>query len=446
MTTRQDLIREVEGGFQVMSEAGKPLGEPYATEEEARERLRQIEAAKAARGDSEGATVRRVDFLGEIHFDPERKDGVLAHVDASTGFLRADARLTRVGVFTYGDAEGNTWGELRTEDEVFNEDALRSFELSVLTDDHPQEFVSAANVKDVAIGTVGTDVRRDGDYMVASILVTDPLAIAKIRDGKVELSCGYTATVVQDSGVAGDGTPFAGRQTNIRGNHVALVDRGRAGPKCRLLVDAGDAYSIQPQPQEVPMTKKSKEDKGVAITVDGEEITVDAKVAARLKALEDAANKPAPETTPTPTTDDAEALRARVDFLETQAKADKASEAERIDARVSLVTTAKGILGAETSTRGVSDAALMRAVVLKVNPALEGRLDANKSSAGYLRAAYDAAVDRHAEGERAVADTNAALFNTITTGREDEDEDLDKIRDNYLANRKNIRLVAGGKE
>jgi hypothetical protein len=45
-----------------------------------------------------------------------------------------------------------------------------------------------------------------------------------------------------------------------------------------------------------------------------------------------------------------------------------------------------------------------------------------------------------------VADTNAALFNTITTGREDEDEDLDKIRDNYLANRKNIRLVAGGKE
>ena len=55
---------------------------------------------------TDAPTVRRVDYLGEVHFDPERKDGALAQFTAE-GFLRVDARLTRTGVFTYGDADGN---------------------------------------------------------------------------------------------------------------------------------------------------------------------------------------------------------------------------------------------------------------------------------------------------------------------------------------------------
>jgi len=138
-----------------------------------------------------------VDYLGEVHFDPERTDGALAQFTAE-GFLRVDARLTRTGVFTYGDAEGNTWGELRSPEEVFDGDSLRSFEMVVLTDDHPQDFVDASNVKEVQVGHVGTDVRKDGDYVIASIVITDPQVIRSIADGKVELSCGYTAQVIKE--------------------------------------------------------------------------------------------------------------------------------------------------------------------------------------------------------------------------------------------------------
>ena len=390
-------------------------------------------------------TVRRIDYLGEIHFDPERSDGALATVDPDTGFLRVDARLTKIGVFEYGDREGNKWGELRSEGEVFSEDALRSFELSVLTDDHPDEFVTAANVRDVAVGTVGTDVRRDGDHVVASVLVTDPHTIAKIRDGKTELSCGYTATVIQDSGVADDGTPFAGRQTQIRGNHVAVVDQGRAGPSCRLLVDSGDAFAIHHTPK-VPMSKD--ETKDVKLTIDGAEIAVDPRVAEHVRKLNKDAEKatPDPMITDTKTTDENTALRARVDVLEADASARDASESARIDARVSLVTAARSVLGSETPTAGVKDSALMRAVVLTVNPSLEGRLDANKSAPGYLRAAFDAAVDLHSEREKNTTDTETAIFDALTgtvkTG--EEKIDLDQEYADYINQRTNVRLVAGG--
>ena len=443
--SHEDKIVKGPKGFQVMSKTGKPLGKPFATREEAAERLRQIEAAVEAKGDN-AIAVRRIDYLGEIHFDPKRQDGAVATVDPDTGFLRVDARLTRVGVFTYGDREGNTWGELRTEDEVFNEDALRSFELAVLTDDHPAEFVTAANVKDVQVGNTGTDVRRDGDFMVASILVTDPHTIAKIRDGKTELSCGYTATVIQDTGVADDGTPFAGRQTQIRGNHVAVVDKGRAGPECRLLIDSGDAYSLQPN-NEVPM-KTDKTPDVATIIIDGEEIAVDPKVAAHVHKLNEDANASHEnkDTMPTNTNEDATALRARVDVLEADAKARIDSEADRIDARVNLVTAARNVLGPDTATRGVSDAALMRAVVLNVNPALEGRLDANKDSAGYLVAAFDAAVDLHRERTAATDEANTAIFDALNggpTGSEDK-VDLDAEYQEFLNKRTNVRLVAGG--
>jgi hypothetical protein len=447
MSEKTDRIVKTKAGkFQVMSKAGKPLGDPYDSEEEASERLRQIEAAVAAKGDS-GAPPkksRRIDYLGEIHFDPERTDGVIATVDDATGFLRLDARLTRTGVFQYGDRDGNTWGELRTEDEVFDEAALRSFEMVVLTDDHPAEFVTAANVRDVQVGHVGSDVRRDGDFVIASIVVTDAKAIAAIRDGKRELSCGYTATVLQDSGVADDGTPFKGRQTQIRGNHVAIVDRGRAGPECRLLTDAEDAFTIH-HPQEVNMAKEKTEDVAT-ITIDGETIPVDPRVAAAFtKLTADSETEPAkdqPMNHQDKKPEDATALRARVDVLEAEAAARAASESARIDARVSLVTTARDVLGADTTTTGVTDAALMRAVVLKVNPALEGRLDANKDAPGYLRAAFDAAVDLHREREAHTDEAPAAIFEAIKGGKTDAD-DLDALHAAYIKDRNTIRLTAG---
>jgi hypothetical protein len=372
---------------------------------------------------SDHPTVRRVDYLGEVHFDPERTDGALAQFTAE-GFLRVDARLTRVGVFTYGDAAGNTWGELRTPEEVFDEDSLRSFEMVVLTDDHPQDFVDASNVKEVQVGHVGTNVRKDGDFVSASIVVTDPQVIRSIADGKVELSCGYSAQVIKEDGVSPSGTPFQARQTNIRGNHVALVTKGRAGPNCRLLTDSGDALTIMESPMEKQEIKNPAAD-----TTEVEETLPPKKVDEALTP-EVEKSTPVKEIKMEQNKDEATALRARVDALEAELAQGKERETARIDARVNLVTTARGILGTDHKTDGVDDATLMREVVLHVNPKLKDRLDANADAPGYLRASYEAAVDLHQDRATVADEISTTLFEAIKT---DGAGDLDAEHRAYVA-------------
>lgn len=382
--------------------------------------------------DTNARVVNRVDRLGVIHTDPKRTDGVLAK-RTPEGFLRVDARLTRVGVFRYADHSGQEWGELRTEEEVFNADALRSFEMVVLTNDHPDEFVTEANVRDVQIGHVGSDVRRDGDFVAASILVTDAEAIREIEAGKVELSCGYTARVVQDSGVSADGTPFHARQTQIRGNHVALVSQGRAGPACALKVDGG-AIQLEPQGKNT-MTKEALDT--VKVLLDGKDYAIHPDVAAHIDNLTSTVDalrgdlKAAEELAVETKTDAAPdaALLARVDALESELRRTRAEASERVDARVNLITKAREVLGGEFKTDGVADADIMRAVVLHVAPDLKDRLDANKDSAGYLRASFDAACESHARGAESVTTLTTAAFNAI----HGDDLDVDKLRADYLA-------------
>ena len=351
--------------------------------------------------------VRRVDYLGEIHLDGDREDGVLAE-KTPEGFLRVDARLTRTGVFEYSDGD-RSWGELRTEEEVFSEDSIRSFDLAVVTDDHPEAFVSAETVRDVQVGHVGTDVRRDGDHLVASLVITDSETIRAIEGGKRELSCGYTARVIQDSGVTDDGTSFHARQTTIRGNHVAIVDRGRAGPSCRIVLERGDALQTIPRKEDPPMNEDKK--------IEELETIVDSP-------------PPAPVTTidASPNLEELSKLRARIDALETELESRTASEPARIDARVQLVTTVREILGRDTKTDGVSDLDLMRAVIREVNPRLDARVETNAQDLGYVRASFEAATDLH--NDRATASSEAA--NVIFDAMSSEKTDLDQEYSAYM--------------
>ncbi len=448
--SHNDVIERRGNRYLVLSESGKHLGD-FGSEEEARERLRQIEAAKAARGDAAPVVVRRFDRLGPIRFledptDRTDEDQITAHIDPTTGFLRVDARLTRTGVFQYADSEGASWGELRTEDEVFNADSMRSFEMAVVTDDHPDEFVSARNVRDVQRGHSGSDVRRDGDFLRSSIMVTDADAIQKVKDGKTELSNGYTAVVVMDAGVAPDGTPFAGRQTQIRGNHIAIVDRGRAGPECRLLVNRGDAY--QTTGAEAPQHEDTDDDM-TKIKIGDHEIEVSQEVADALEQERAAKNEDTRGGAPpfragSPDDDEEEdeskdsadftTLRAKNDALEAELAKLREDQPQRIDERVELVATAREVLGSDVQTRGVSDSVLKRAIVLKVNPKLEGKLDANKTSPGYLDASYEHAVSLHNDRKSNESELNSVVFDAM---HGDAQDDLDSIRADFLNKRSN---------
>jgi len=397
MTDRADTIRKRGSEWVVLSLSGREMG-TYSSEAEAKKRLAQIE--------------RFSERVGEIHSDPERTDGALATVDPDTGFLRVDARLTRTGVFPYADANGETWGELRTEDEVFDDGALDSFRLAVVTDDHPSAFVTSKTVRDVQIGSVGTDVRRDGDYVRATLLITDADAIEAIQ-----------------------GATYAARQTQIRGNHVAVVDRGRAGPECRILDTPGASRTTIGDQTMTEKTENPREETR-AIKIGDEMIDVAARVAAEIESLRaDSMMRSrvtvSEEEEEEDVKDTDSALRAKVDALQAQLEETRASESDRIDARVRLVTTARDILGTEAKTDGVSDADIMRATILAVSPSLAPRLDNNAGDVGYLRASFDAAVDLHRSRASAEADTMAALFATAEATKADA-ADPDALYADYL--------------
>jgi len=113
----------------------------------------------------------------------------------------------------------------RPEEEVFSPETMASFEGMPVTNDHPEEGVDISNISDLQKGHA-QNVRRgsgdESDLLLADLLITDPELIELIMDeGKREISCGYTYELCEENG------QYIQRQ--IRGNHVAVVDAGRAG-------------------------------------------------------------------------------------------------------------------------------------------------------------------------------------------------------------------------
>ena len=71
--------------------------------------------------------------------------------------------------------------------------------------------------------------------MVGDLLIKDKNAIEQIQTNKkIELSLGYAADLIIETGMAPDGTPYHAVFKNIQVNHVALVHYGRCGGDCRV--------------------------------------------------------------------------------------------------------------------------------------------------------------------------------------------------------------------
>lgn len=102
-----------------------------------------------------------------------------------------------------------------------------TFEGVPLTMGHPSDPVDRDSVDRHAVGLV-SGVRFDADtgQLRGDFLVWEPQAVRQVADGIRELSAGYKAEY------DADGRGFV--QRDIRGNHVALVEQGRAGAAVRI--------------------------------------------------------------------------------------------------------------------------------------------------------------------------------------------------------------------
>ena len=159
--------------------------------------------------------------------------------ETADGYLVGDARIARAGIQIYSGHEVGrpalkqvrVW---RPEDEVFSAAAMASFAHRPVTDDHPIEPVSASNWKRHAVGMTGDQVAREGGFIRVPMILMDQGAIAAVRGGKRELSCGYSCDLRFEAGATPQGEGYDAIQSDIRGNHLAIVAAGRAGAICRF--------------------------------------------------------------------------------------------------------------------------------------------------------------------------------------------------------------------
>lgn len=91
--------------------------------------------------------------------------------------------------------------------------------------------VSAKNPeKDSVVGTTGTDAVFEAPYLKNSLSIWDAQAIAGVETKEqCEISCAYRYVADMTPGEY-EGASYDGVMREIVGNHVALVDVGRAGP------------------------------------------------------------------------------------------------------------------------------------------------------------------------------------------------------------------------
>lgn len=217
----------------------------------------------------------------------------------------------------------------RPAEEVFSDAALASFEGKPVTNDHPPELIDSETATMYEKGHVQNVRKGEGEwegYVIGDLHIHDADLIRAIKEGKRQISCGYECDYSED----GDGY----KQTNIRGNHVAVVEQGRAGSKAAIM----DSNKTKPiKAERKVMSKQSNFLKLFGMAANGkndEELTQMA-----MDAAENLVEEKTTEEVETKKTEDGDpvaALAAKVEEL--SAKLDALTKEESVDEATEEVT------------------------------------------------------------------------------------------------------------
>lgn len=319
------------------------------------------------------------------------------------GFMHVPAKVARTGIQEYLASELGLPGDpnrivkvMRPEDSVFDDSYLQSFDGTDVTLDHPPEFVSSKNYQQYSRGTVKGVGRRDGDWVECNLVIKDDAAIRAIKDGKAEVSVGYSS--MYDDNVP-EGADYEFIQRDMRVNHVAIVDRARAGGLARI-------YDHQ-KGQNMP----------VIITTDsGREL--DVSVAENASLVADAYDRAIKRASDAEAT--TQALQAqcdanveRIEALE--AKTSDAAIAERVQEIAKVTADAQTVAGKTFKTESLDSVQIKREALAVARPKVQW---ADKDAA-YVHAAFDMALESPAEDaafrEQVARVANDAAVNPVET-------------------------------
>ena len=312
------------------------------------------------------------------------------------GFLKVPARISRIGIQEYLAVEmgitdrepGSIIRVYRPEEEVFSDESLSSFASKPITDNHPPELITSKNAKEFSVGHAGPEVTRDGMFAQTLLHITDADAIAKVESGKVELSNGYTADIDWTPGISPNGEQYDAVQRNIKGNHVAIVEKGRAGSECRL------ADNLPTNGDEAIMAK---------VTIDGVDYEVSDQAGQAVGKLQSRLFDAEKETQ-----ESEEELKKKEDEAEAKEKESKATEdtlQAKLDDAIAKAPTGEALdklvadraalvaqvaaIAPDLKWEGKDTATLKREVVAIKRP----NVQLDSVSTDYIDAAYDLIVE-----------------------------------------------------
>lgn len=368
------------------------------------------------------------------------------------GFMKGKAVITNVGVFSYALPGGQVRRELRPPEEVFHPDSLMSLSMAPLTNDHPSERVTTDNVKKYQVGSLGEFPMRDEYHVSAPIVINDAEAIADVQTGKRGLSAGYSVDLEETPGVW-MGVPYDAIQRNIRYNHVAIVDRGRAGDAAKIHMDGlttqQNAIGVQIQMEDnmsQPILK--------TINMDGIEYQAEESVLVALNGVKTKLDSTTEELKTAK--NDAEEQKAKT--IELQAKLDSATEEleelkkdtgvsqEKIDEAVAqklALITAANKAGVEIK-EDMSDLDVKKAVIISVSPNAKSKLDG--ADEAYVQVRFDVALETLSERDDKDADKKRTVqgSNMSTDSVDTNDDSAESARQKMI--QRNADAWKGNKE
>jgi len=318
-----------------------------------------------------------------------------------SGFLKASVFATRTGVFTYYKPDGKVVREYRPPEEVFKADSMNSLQGVPLTNRHPKESVNSRNAKKYSIGYTSDVVKKSDNFIETSVTITDQDMIDELENSTLrEVSCGYACRIDETPGETPNGETYDVIQRDITYNHLAIVDRGRAGEDVRLHLDSNDDLIFKTENQT---PNKGENMSKASIKLDGVNYEVEAMLAKPVMNAIETARKSGEDTVQAKMDAALEDSKKALDEL--QAKFDeqtKTLEETKLDAkalnalvneRVSVVATAKKHLAEDVKFDELSNDELKKLVVENAG------VDLTEKSEVYISARFDAIEEGDKEEE-----------------------------------------------
>lgn len=345
------------------------------------------------------STVSRIDFYDMNQNGPLEQ----RFKKTDEGFLKGQAIVTNVGVFTYVQQDGTIQRELRPPEEVFAFDSINSLKLAPITNDHPIEKVTAENIKALQVGSSGDSVSQDSYHLSIPIVITDKRTVEDAENGKRSLSCGYSVNLDKTPG-NWMGMDYDVIQRDIRYNHIAVVDKGRAGDAVVMKLDGlsdvaiahHDSIDFNTNDGGNNMSLKNFKIDGVEYQAEADVIKHVTKLTNDNKVLVEKLDAVEKESKADSSKTEAILDQLKEDKKELQEKLDAAQKSspeeikKRVDERLVLLGAAS-IAEVEVK-EDMDDLAVKKAIITKLSPDSAEKVD--KADGVYIDARFDVALEK----------------------------------------------------